>query len=178
MIEIIDQKTNHKLMAMVLCGICYKGDCYIIYAVQRGREEANVFVSKLIQNSQGYVMNFNFENGEKEVVDKLVQRFLNRESKEILENDGFSILDGVTLEEHSYFDIKKCYVSTVKKSLIKDCLICYGLVNEKLFEQPIVELIEDKRKFNEGFASNVILIIFGICILVFSVVVIFGVLFG
>lgn len=178
MIEIIDQKTNHKLMAMVLCGICYKGDCYIIYAVQRGREEANVFVSKLIQNSQGYVMNFEFENGEKEVVEKIVQRFLNRENKDVLECDGLNILDNITLDEHRYFDIEKCYVSTVKKTLIKDCLIHYGLVNERLFGQPVVELIDDKRKFNEGFASNVVLIVFGLFILIFSGVVIYGVLFG
>lgn len=178
MIEIIDQETNQKMMAMILCSICYKGDCYIIYAIQRDREEANVFISKLVQNSQGYIMDFVFENGGKEVLDKIVQRFLNRESKEVLESDGFSILDDVTLDELHYFDIEKCYVSTVSKTLIKNCLIHYGLVNERLFEQPVVEVLDDKRKFNEGFASNVVLIIFGIFIVIFSGIVIYGVLFG
>lgn len=178
MIEVIDQETNKKIMTMILCSICYKGDCYVIYVVQRSKDEANVFVSKLIKNSQGYTMNHYFENGEKEVLDKIVQRFLNRESKEVLESDGFSILENVNLDEINYFDIDKCYVSTVSKTLIKNCLIQYGLVNEKLFEQPVVEVVEDKRLFNEGFAGNVVLIVFGLFILGFSVLVIWGVLFG
>ena len=178
MIEIIDQDTNQKLMAIILCCICYNDDCYIIYAVQRSKEEANVFVSKLIKNSQAYVMNHSFENGEKEVLERIVQRFLNREKREELMADGFSILDDIKLDELNYFDIKKCYVSTVSKALIKDCLIHYGLVNEKLFDQPVVEVVEDKRKLSEGFASNILLIVFGLIILGFSIFVISGVLFG
>lgn len=178
MIEIIDQETNQKIMAMILCSICYKEDCYIIYVVQRSKDEANVFISKLIKNSQGYVMNHYFENGEKEVLEKIVQRFLNRESREVLENDGFSILEDINLDEINYFDIEKCYVSTVSKTLIKNCLIYYRLVNEKLFEQPIVEVVEDKRLFNEGFVSNVVLIVLGVIILCFSFFVIWRVLFG
>lgn len=178
MIEIIDQETEKKIMAMILCSICYKGDCYIIYAIQRDKGEANVFVSKLVKNSRGYVMNHWFANGEKESLEKMVQRFLNRESREVLEGDGFSILDDIVLDELNYFDIKKCYISTVSKSLIKDCLIHYGLVNERIFEQPVVEVVEDKRKFNEGFASNIVLIVFGIFIVAFSVFVIWNVLFG
>lgn len=177
MVEIIDQETNKKVMAMVLCSICYKDDCYIIFAVQRDKEDANIFVSKLIKNSRSYVMNNNFENGEKEALEKVVQRFLNRESRSVLESDGFSIIDDISLDEINYFNIKECYVSTVSKKLIKDCLISYNLVNEKIFKQPVVEVIDDNRKFNEGFASNIVLIIFGIFILIFSIVGIFGVLF-
>ena len=177
MVEIIDQETNKKVMAMILCSICYKDDCYIIFAVQRDKEDANIFVSKLIKNSRSYVMNNNFENGEKEALEKVVQRFLNRESRSVLESDGFSIIDDISLDEINYFNIKECYVSTVSKKLIKDCLISYNLVNEKIFKQPVVEVIDDNRKFNEGFASNIVLIIFGIFILIFSIVGIFGVLF-
>ena len=177
MVEIIDQETNKKVMAMILCSICYKDDCYIIFAVQRDKEDANIFVSKLIKNSRSYVMNNKFENGEKEALEKVVQRFLNRESREVLESDGFFIIDDISLDEINYFDIKECYVSTVSKKLIKDCLISYNLVNEKIFQQPIVEVIDDNRNFNEGFVSNIILIIFGIFILVFSIVGIFWVLF-
>lgn len=177
MVEIIDQETNKKVMAMILCNICYKDDCYIIFAVQRDKEDANVFVSKLIKNSRSYVMNNKFKNGEKQVMEKVVQRILNRESREVLESDGFFIIDDISLDEINYFDIKECYVSTVSKKLIKDCLISYNLVNEKIFEQPIVEVIEDKRKFNEGFASNIILIIFGVFIVIFSIIGIIEVLF-
>lgn len=177
MIEIIDQETNKKVMAIVLCSICYKGDCYIVYAIQRDNSDANIFVSKLVKNSQGYVMANDFDNGEKESLDKIVQRFLNMESKDVLKSDGFYILNDIILDEINYFDINKCYVSTAKKSLIKNCLIHYDLVSEKLFEQPIVEVVDDKRIFNEGFVSNIVLIVFGVLILVFSFFVIGGVLF-
>ena len=93
-------------------------------------------------------------------------------------NDGFSILKTVELDSNLIFEIEKCYVSTVARSLIKDCLIYYDLVNEKIFNQPVVEVFDDKRKFNEGFASSVVLIVFGIVILIFSCVVIYGVIFG
>ena len=178
MIEIIDKETNQKMMATIICGICYQGDCYIIYTVRREQEEANVFVSKLIRNSQGYAMDFEFANGEKEVLDNIVQKFLNRESKEVLESDGFSILENVELNDKKYFDIKKCYVSTVSRDLIKNFLIYYGLINRKMFEQPVVEVLDDKRKFNEGFVSNIALILFGVFIIGFSIYVIWGVLFG
>ena len=178
MIEIIDIDTNRKMMAMIICSICYKGDFYILYTIRRDKDDANVFVSKLVRNSQGYAMDSNFENGEKEVLDNIVQRFLNRESKEVLESDGFSILDNIVLNEKKYFDINRCYISTVSRNLIKNCLIHYGLVNSKIFEQPVVEVLDDKRKFNEGFVSNIALILFGIFIVIFSIYIIWGVLFG
>ena len=47
-----------------------------------------------------------------------------------------------------------------------------------MFEQPVVEVLDDKRKFNEGFVSNIALILFGVFIIGFSIYVIWGVLFG
>lgn len=178
MIEVIDKESNQKMMALILCGICYRGDCYLIYCIRRDKEEANLFVSKLIRNSQGYVMDFNFENGEKQVLDVLIQRLLNKEKMDVLENDGFTIMKDVHLDGIQYFAINTCYVSTVSRSVIKDCLIYYELVSEKMFDQPVVEVVEDKRKFNEGFVSNIALIVFGVVLVVFSIWVIYGVLFG
>ena len=83
MIEVIDRDTNQKMIAMILCSICYRGDCYLIYCIRREKDDANLFVSKLVQNSQGYVMDSNFLNGEKEVLDNIVQRLLNRDSIEV-----------------------------------------------------------------------------------------------
>lgn len=178
MVEVIDKDTNQKMMMMVLCGIKYQDDCYLVYCIRRDKEEANVFVSKMFKGSLGYVINNEFVNGEKEILDGVVKRLLNKESKEVLESNGFTILKDIELDSNLVFDIEKCYVGAVARSLIKECLIFYGLVSEKLFEQPIVEVIEDKRKFNEGFASSIVLIIFGIVILIFAGVVLYGVLFG
>ena len=178
MVEVMDKKTAHKMMMMILCGICYQGDCYLVYCIRRDKENANVFVSKLIKGSLGYLINDEFANGEKEVLDSVVRRLLNKESIEVLENDGFTILKDMEMDSNLIFDIDKCYVCTTARSLIKDCLIFYDLVNESIFNQPVIEVVDDKRKFNEGFASSVVLIVFGVLILLFAVFVVWGVMFG
>ena len=164
MVEVIDQDTLSKLMAMILCGIQYDKKRYIVYAVRREQEDANVFVSRLVQNSQGMVIDYQFENGEKEALEKIIQRILSKESKESLKKDGI-VLFRVQLSEINYFDIQKCYVTTVLVSLIKECMIYYELLDEQVLKVPTVEVIESKRKFNEGFVSSLVLIIFGIVLI-------------
>ena len=44
-----------------------------------------------------------------------------------------------------------------------------------MFEQPIVDVIDDNRKFNEGFVVNTGVMILGLIVLVFSIVVIVSV---
>ena len=178
MVEVMDRKTACKMVMMIMCGICYQGTCYLVYSIRRDKTSANVFVSKLIKGSLGYIIGDDFANGEKEVLDGIVKRLLNRDSIANLENDGFTIMKDINMDSNLTFDIEKCYVSTVLRKLIKDCLIYYGLVNESMFNQPVVEVVEDKRNFNEGFASSFWLIIFGVVILVFAGIVIYGVVFG
>ena len=178
MVELMDGNTNHKMMAMVVVGLQYQDSSYLIYSIRRDKETANIFVSKMLKGSMGYVIENDFDNGEKEVLDGIIKRILNKDSKEELENDGFILIKDIDLDSNLVFDINKCYVSTVNRSLIKDCLIFYGLVSEKIFEQPIVEVKDDKRLFNEGGASSIVLIIFGVVVLIFSCIVIYGVIFG
>lgn len=178
MVEVMDRETAYKMVMMVVCGVCYQGDCYLVYSIRRDKTHANVFVSKLIKGSLGYIIVDNFANGEKEVLDGVIKRVLNKESIDILENDGFSIMKDIDMDSNLTFDMEKCYVATVDKKLIKDCLIYYGLVNEMMFNQPVIEVVEDKHKFNEGFVSSFILIGFGIFVLIFAFVVIYGVVFG
>ena len=78
MVEIIDKNTMNKVMAMIMGGFSYNDDNYIIYCVRREKDDANIFVSKLLKNSQGYVIDYNFDNGEKSVLDKVVQRLLSK----------------------------------------------------------------------------------------------------
>lgn len=178
MVEVIDRKTKHKMLMMVMCGITYQDNSYLVYSIRRDKTNANVFVSKLIRGSLGYLIVDNFDNGEKEVLDNVVKRLLNKDSKEELERDGFTIIKDIEMDNNLTFDIDKCYVSTVSRSLIKDILIYYNLVNENIFNRPVVEVIEEKSKFNEGFASSIVLIIFGVVIIVFSCVVIYSVMFS
>lgn len=177
MIELIDNDTNKKIMAMIFCGICYQEYCYLIYLIQRNKDEVNIFVSKLYKGSMGYLINNNFDNGEKEVLDNLVKRLLNKENKELLASNGFNIMDSFDMDSNLMFDIDKCYVSTVPKSLIKECLLFYGLKTKNEVNKPVIEVIDDDKKLNEGFASNIFLIIVGTSILIISLVVIFNIIF-
>lgn len=177
MVEVIDRKTKHKMMMMVLCGITYQNDSYLIYSIRRDKSDANVFVSKLIKGSLGYLIIDDFSNGEKEVLDSVVKRILNKNSLDELESDGFKFIKDIEMDSNISFDIDKCYVSTVSRDLIKECLIYYNLVNESMFNRPVIEVVEEK-KFNEGFASSMVLIVFGIIIVIFSCFVIYGVMFS
>lgn len=176
MIEVIDQETNQKMMAMIFGGIQYQNDRYVVYCIRRDKMDANVFVSKLVQNSQGDVMDTNFDNGEIKVLEGIIQKILSKRSKKEIEKDGFSFFTDFSWDGVNYFDINKCYITTVPRNLIKECMIYYGLVREEIFDQPVIEVVSPK-KFNKGFISNVILILFGIAVLIFSMVIVIGFLF-
>lgn len=177
MIEVIDKKTDVKMLMMKLCGIRYGDDSYLVYCIRRDESNANVFVSKLINGSNGYVLYNEFLNGEKNVLDGVVKRLLNKDDKKNLERDGFLFVEDVSMDSNLVFEIDKCYVSTVDRSVIKDCLIFYDLANDSIFNQPVVEVRDDKSKFSEGFASNVVLIVMGVFIFIFCLIVMFGALF-
>lgn len=172
MIEIIDVSSKNKMMAMIMANIKYLNDNYIIYCVDRGNGEANIFVSKLVIMSEGYTFNNAFDNGEKKLLDTLVKRIINKED---VSKDGFVISNDVSLSEINYFDIDACYVATVSKKVIKDIMIYYKLVTEKTLERPVVQIVEDKKFFNEGFVGNIFLIILGLIVIIFSIIAIVGV---
>ena len=177
MIELIDRNSKKKLMALVICGIKYRELNYLVYSVRREKEDANIFISKLVVNSEGYTIIDDFDNGEKEVFDDVIKRIINKTSFDELSNDGFEIINNVKLVDVNYFDVKKCYVSTVPRSLIKGVMDYYGLVSDDVVKAPVVD-VEDEKRYNEGFVSNVVLIAFGVFILIFCAVVIYEVLRG
>lgn len=173
MLEVIDYSSKLKLMSMVVGSIEYKKDKYVIYCIDRGSGEANIFVSKLVVSSDGFVFNNDFDNGEKEMLDGLIKRVINKED---IGEDGFIISSVNKFNDSCYFDIEKCYVATINKRVIKEVMVHYKLVNKNTFDRPIVEIKEDKRVFNEGFVGNIFLIIFGLVVIVFCVVVLVGVI--
>ncbi len=178
MIEVIDRDSGSKMMAMVLCGISHEEERYVLFAIRRDQVNANIFVCKLVSNSQGLVMDMNFLNGEKDVLDGVVQRLFNHVQVSELEEDGYHFMKNLSLEGSQYFDIQTCYVSSVPRKMVKDCMIYYDLVREEFFSQPVIEVQEDKRKFNEGFVGNVFLILFGVGVIIFCVAVLISVFIG
>lgn len=171
MIEIIDTDGN-KMIAIVVANVKYMNDNYIIYCVDRGDGDANIFVSKLMITSDGYIFNNDFSNGEKEILESLVNRIVNKDD---IASDGFVISNDISLSDINYFNVDKCYVATVDKKIIKDIMVFYKLVNKKTLERPIVEVVDDKRVFNEGFAGNIFLIILGLIVIIVSLIVVVGV---
>ena len=172
--EVIDVKDNIKMVALILGGIRYDGHEYLLYSIKRDREEANLFVSKLVKVSDGYKIQHNFDNGEKEVLEKVVQRIISKEAYASLEKDGYSFIRDVNLVGVCCFDVHLCYVATVSVKLVKECMMEYGLVSEDIFKSPVVELKED-RVLNKGFVGNVFFIIVGVLVIIFSVVMVISI---
>lgn len=178
MIELIDKDSNKKVMAMMFGKLCYRGDCYAIYCIRRGKEEANLFVSRMVSNSEGFALDHDFVNGEKEVMEGIIQKLLNKVPILDLEQDGFSLTSDIKLEGIQFFSVKICYVTTVPKILVKDCMLFYGLVTNEHFDTPLVQVADEKGYFNKGFVSNIGVILFGIFVLVACLVGVFSFLFG
>ena len=173
--ELIDVKNNMKMMAMILGGICYDNQEYLLYSISRSKEEANIFISRLIKTSSGYVIDYQFDNGEKEVLDKVVHRVLNREPIEVLEKEGFVFIKDIELSSDNYFDVDICYVATVSKKMVKDFLIYYDLVNEDVLKDTTVLVRDDKKILNKGAFGNILFIILGISIIVFCISIVYSI---
>ena len=161
--ELIDDVDSSKMMAMILCGVRYKGVEYLIYSIQRSNHEANIFVSKLVYTSDGYIISYDFYNGEKESLDLIVKRILSKEDISSIEKDGYSLIKNIKLAGINHYDSNRCYVSTVSKKVVKDILIYYDLVTDYVDRSPVVGVAPEP-KVSSGFVSNLVLIFFGIFI--------------
>ena len=106
-------------------------------------------------------------------MDGVVKRVINKEK---LDKDGFVISNDIELSDINYFDIDKCYVSTISKKHIKGIMVFYKLITKKTLERPIVEIVDDEKFFNDGFLGNIFLILFGVGVIIFCISVVVGVL--
>lgn len=177
MIELVDKISGRKMIAVLICGIHYDEVDYVLYGIERGEGEVNLFLSKLIKNSSGYVMDDEFENGEKEAFDDIVSDIINQKPIESIKDKGFTFFKDFSLELGNSFDSEKCYVTTNTKKLIKDVMIFYKFISKDMFNGPVVSVAEDKKYFSEGSVSSGVLILLGIIVLVVVFWILFGVLF-
>lgn len=170
MIEIIDDGSNRKFMALVICGIEYGDNMYVMYSVKREKDEDNIFVSKLVRNSEGYTMDNDFYGGEKEAIDSVVASILNKDSIDVLASNRVKIVNDIKLVGLNRFSIRCCYVTTYDRGLIKEVMLNYGLLD--LTEKTVV-VEKESSGFSEGSISSLFLIIFGIGVLVLCVVMLY-----
>ena len=175
--EIIDEKNQIKMMALLICGISYGEEKYLVFSVKRTMDEANIFVSKLVNASDGMAIDSHFKNGEKDVLDEIVKRILNQENEEVLNKDGFTLIKDVSLTDINSFDVNACYVSTVEEMVVKRCLSFYNIVTNGTLDSPVIEVKDDKRKLNQGAFLNIFFIIFGVIVVVLGIITIFKYIF-
>ena len=174
MIEIIDVDSNVKMMALIICGIKYGDNEYVMYSVKRDNVNDNIFVSKVVKNSMGYTMSNDFSGGEKGALDGVVNDILNKNSVIELSNSGVEIIKDVNLGNVNKFSISLCYVTTYKRILIKELMVNYGLLDTNYVKAVVRE--KEESYFSKGNISTVLVIGLGIVILIFCISIIVGVL--
>lgn len=174
MVELIDVSSNKKVMALLLFKIKYENDVYVVYSIKRNSEEVNLFVSLLVKNSQGYCMDHSFSNGQKNIIDSIVHKLVNKVSLEAINEMGYEISKEIKLGDINYFDIEECYITTIPKNLFMDFLEFYDISRKEDLVRPIITVKKSKSQFNEGFVQNVALIILGIALVIFCLVIIIG----
>ncbi len=175
MYELIDENNDIKMMALIICTFIYGNIDYCLYAIERDKEEYNIFISKLVKNSQGYTLDNNFTSGEKEALEDIITSFLNRESLDSLKEKGFSFTD-IKLNGTSKFNDKECYVTTYNKGLLKECMLNYNLIipNDNT---PTIK-IKKPKPINKGNYGSILLIILGVVTIIICLLVVIKLLFN
>ena len=174
MIEVIDETTNQKLMALIISSFKYGNELYCLYSIKRDEENDNIFVSKLIKNSLGYTMDNNFEGGEKEALDEAITSILNKDNLNSLKEIGLE-LTKVELTTINKFNKDACYVTTYKRDLLKECMLNYNLISPTT-KKTVIKLKKEKT-FTKDKISTILLIIFGIIIIITCLTIVFTILF-
>ena len=168
MFELTVKNTNIKMPGKIIASINYGNNPYCIYSAKRSKEEDNIFVSKIVKNSQGYTLDDNFTGGEKEALDNVINSILNKESLDSLKELGVEFID-LKPSGINVFDEKKCYVTTYNSSLLEECLLNYNLV--KIENKPIVKMKKSK-PVNKGNIGSIALIIFGLLTIIICLIMI------
>lgn len=171
MIELIDVDDNIKFMGKIITGINYGDNLYVLYFIERDKNSYNLFISKVIENSVGYVMDNNFFSGEKEAIDNVVASILNKDSIDILKEKGIFFVNDISFTDINRFSVSNCYVTTFNKILFDECMLFYDFKidnnksNVVVREKEVSYLSENNRPY-------VYLIILGIFVIIISIVVV------
>lgn len=156
--EILDVDSNVKMMANVLVMLKINNDNYMFYAINRDDEQDNVFVSKLVKNSEGYTTSYEFVNGEKESLDSIFSMLINND--DLKDNKNIEIVKDLELAMYNKFSSNICYVASCSKNIINNVISKYG---ESSSSRVIVKKPEENDSINY---NNLFLVLFGILVLI------------
>lgn len=165
--EIIDVDNNVKMKCLVM--LCFRyGDCmYVVYSIKRDANQRNIFISKLVINSEGYTMDSNFTSDEREALERVVAKIINCCNKQLLLEDGVKFASDVKFSLINKFSSSRCYVATYDNEVIDKIMKFYGVVRDKN-----VVLVRQSNHSNNGNIGVILLILFGIAVIIGCLIVI------
>ena len=150
-IKVIDEH-NIDRDANIICSVDIDGSDYVVYSIERDEGNDNVFISKLIKNTDGTSNMMNIDDkDEKErlnnVIKELITYSINSDDDKT--NGSVTLSDGkvvkissVLFNKEQHISVNKTYITTVKKSVTKASENFYKTDEVKPAE-PVVESIFD-----------------------------------
>jgi hypothetical protein len=134
----------------IICSMDIDGSDYVLYMIERDSESDNLFVSKLIKNTDGTSNMMNIESDDEKakvvnVVKQLVTHSINNEADTLVGgkvtlSDGKEVkISSVLFNKEQNFMIPKAYITTVKKPVTKVCEDFYKVEVPSKVEEETVE---------------------------------------
>ena len=134
----------------IICSMDIDGSDYVLYMIERDSESDNLFVSKLIKNTDGTSNMMNIESDDEkakvvDVVKQLVTYSINNEADtltggKVTLSDGKEVkISSVLFNKEQNFMIPKAYITTVKKPVSKVCEDFYKVEVPSKVEEETVE---------------------------------------
>ena len=149
-IKVIDEH-GFERSANIVCGIDVDGTDYVLYSIKRDDENDNLFISKLIKNTDGTSNMINIDDTmEKsmlsDIVKELVTYAINSDSDRTtgtvtLSNGRGVLVSGVLFNREQSINVGKTYVTTVKRTVTKVSENFYYVEFAK--PEPVVESVFD-----------------------------------
>lgn len=159
--EIIDVDNNVKMKCLVMFCFRYGDGMYVVYSVKRDNSQRNIFISKLVVNSEGYTMDSNFTSDEREALERVVAKIINCCDRQILLDDGVKFSSDVKFSLVNKFSSSKCYVATYDNDVIEKIMKFYGVTKDKS-----AVLIRNSSRVSSNNIGVILLILFGIAVII------------
>lgn len=143
-VKVVDQN-NIDRDATVMFAVDLEGSEYVVYWIERDDDENNVFVSKVLKNTDGTSNLLDIESPEEKAkVSEVAKAFITKSVKDeadklvgtsvTLDNGRVVNLVGVSFNKEQKFNVQKAYITTVKKEVTR--------VTEKYYDVMVEEPVK------------------------------------
>ena len=143
-VKVVDQN-NIDRDATVMFAVDLEGSEYVVYWIERDDDENNVFVSKVLKNTDGTSNLLDIESPEEKAkVSEVAKAFITKSVKDeadklagtsvTLDNGRVINLVNVSFNKEQRFNVQKAYITTVKKEVTR--------VTEKYYDVMLEEPVK------------------------------------